>query len=169
MVNRGSIEGDQDNRNFPSTQNTQNLLWILFEKLRTRPNTFCKSFVFQMQKQILSDKLFKRSKAGTFNPWATWTPKNFSEHWSESKQKRTNQNKLVKKFRQKQLLWSVVGTGVHVPIPNFWDCYWDRFFKILGLGSIFQNFGIGINFRKSELGIRIAFSKIWNCDRFLKF
>ena len=136
MVNRGSIEGDQDNRNFPSTQNTQNLLWILFEKLRTRPNTFCKSFVFQMQKQILSDKLFKRSKAGTFNPWATWTPKNFSKHWSDAKQKRTNQNKLVEKFRQKQFLWSGAGNGIH--IPNFWNRY--RFFKISGFGSIFSKF-----------------------------
>ena len=143
MVNRGSIEGDQDNRNFPSTQNTQNLLWILFEKLLTRPNTFWKSFVFQMQKQILSDKLFKRSKAGTFNPWATWTPKNFSEHWSDSKQKRTYQNKLVEKFRKSSFCdqWSVLrslaqsrifGIGIEVDFSKFWD--WDWYHKISGLG-----------------------------------
>ena len=45
-----------------------------------------------------------------------------------------------------------VGTGIPVPIPNFRDWDWDRFFKILGLASIYQNFGIGIGLGITNLG-----------------
>ena len=54
-----------------------------------------------------------------------------------------------------KLLDPAVGTGIPIPWdpspnPKFWDWDWDwdRFFRILGLGlgSIFQNFGIGIDF-----------------------
>ena len=70
--------------------------------------------------------------------------------WSKSEKLETSEIRKnildVKKYAQNlaKEFGSGVGTGIPVPVPNFWDR--DRFFRILGLGlgSIFQNFGIGI-------------------------
>ena len=42
---------------------------------------------------------------------------------------------------------------------------WDRFFRILGLGSIFQNFWIGIGFQNFGIGIDFQNCEI-GIDRF---
>ena len=42
-----------------------------------------------------------------------------------------------------------IGIWIGIDFSEFWDK--DRFFKILESGSIFQNFGIGINFQNFEI------------------
>ena len=91
--------------------------------------------------------------------------------WSKSEKLETSEIRKnildVKKYAQNlaKEFGSGVGTGIQVPIPNFWD--WDRFFRILGLGlglgSIFRNFGIGIDFFQN-FGIGIEFKNFWDWD-----